>query len=257
MINGNFEAEWDTLDGARQQIKEQLDNLGLWVFNETVESDGRPKTVKGTGDSYPTAISSARSKVPRNAHVLEEKEVVSPSEKSLEIEAPDEASARKKVGHQLYNDAYIERITTKSERKNGILGIGKKDPVYKIDIIQPSVAEIKYAMKARIKVEAGEMPSSGYCQRCGKAGSSARTSEKSINYFCSSSCEESYFKVSLANVLSNRMVFNMTGQDISSTLDGVRRTGNMPTYCWACGHKLSASDTTCHCCNKSQEIRRF
>jgi hypothetical protein len=187
-----------------------------------------------------------------------EREALASSHKSVDVEGFDEGTARISAKRIIHNTARIETIRLKREGRKGFLGIGKKPHVYQVEVFQPVVAEVSFKAKAKIRVEIGEIPSSGYCQMCGRGNSTAHKSGESVHYFCSSSCSERYFKAALGATLfgPGTAFINMSGQDLSGTITAGRAMAASATaHCWSCGATIPMTKDTCGACGKEQEIK--
>jgi hypothetical protein len=259
MNNNVLEIEADSLQTARQQAKAQVP-AGLCMLSETILSDGKQSTAKGVADSASAALEKARKDVPDGAEIVSEKELVPTSHRSIEVEAFDEQAARlsaeKTIGWSW--SAKIERVILKTEGKKGFLGMGKKPNLYQVTVFQPSVAEVRFGRKAKIRVEIGEIPSSGYCQRCGRPNSPAEKSEKSVHFFCSPACRDNYYKAKLGAVLFDpgRFIINASGQDISGMMaSGRAMAATATSYCWSCRAIVPMTEDKCGSCRVAQEIK--
>jgi len=258
MENKVMEIEATSLNAAREQAKANITKKGLRIVSEKILSDGKEQTVNAVADSVSAAFEIARGKIPEGAQVLKEHEMILPSQKSMEVEAFDEKNARTLARQMVDSTARIETLTMKKIGKKGFLGIGKKPHLYQVDISQPAVVSISFQLKARIRVEVGEIPSTGYCQMCGRSNSPAEKSQSSIYFFCSSSCRERYFKSKIASIVfsPNTFILNSSGQDLSGIIASGRANAAQATaYCWFCGKLISMSKDTCSMCGNEQEIK--
>lgn len=168
-----IEIEADSLKEAREQLKSQIPE-GSQVLSERVVSDGKPQTVKTSGDTMEAALAQAQSKIPPNADILEKKESI-PEQKAIKIivEAFDEQSAKskaeQKVKQRSVNMVTVQTVRLVAAGSKGFLGIGKKPSQYEIELLEhlPATVEITYKTKAKIsakirKHEPGEIS----CPRC-------------------------------------------------------------------------------------------
>jgi hypothetical protein len=257
MNNNVLEIEADSLQTARQQAKAKVP-AGLFMLSETILSDGKQSTAKGVADSASAALEKARKDVPDGAEIVSEKELVPASHRSIELEAFDEQAASLSAKKMIDSTARIEGILVKTEGKKGFLGMGKKPNLYQVTVFQPSVAEVRFGRKAKIRVEIGEIPSSGYCQRCGRPNSPAEKSEKSVHFFCSPACRDNYYKAKLGAVLfgPGRFIINASGQDISGTIaSGRAMAATATSYCWSCRAIVPMAEDKCGSCRVEQEIK--
>jgi len=251
------EIEAGTLEAARQQAKDKVP-AGASLLSETILSDGKERSARGVADSAAAALEKARQDVPEGAAVVSEKELLPAKHSSIEVEAFDEPAARQAAQQKIGSTSRIEGIVLKTAGKKGLLGMGKTPGVYQANVFQPSTAEVRFKRKARIRVAFGEIPDSGYCQRCGRANSPVEKSEKSIYFFCSPGCRDSYFKAKLGAVLfsPNRFIINASGQDISGMMASGRQMAAAATaHCWSCGASVRMVEDKCAGCGTEQDIR--
>jgi len=250
--------EGDSLEEARAQAKAKTPP-GLFVLSEKILADGKQSSMQGMAETAEEAAVQARGKVPPDTKVVGEKLKVAPERRTLEVEAWDQASAEEKVKKEISRTSRLEGIAMKTAGRKGVLGIGKTPHIYAATVFQPAIFEVVYKGKARIQVEIGERTHApaGHCQSCGTASAPAKVSEKKVHYFCSSGCEERYFKSKIGTLMFGRstFIFNASGQDISSMLASGRDAADRArAYCWSCGRNIPMSDDKCSSCGKEQEI---
>jgi hypothetical protein len=257
MKNEVYEIEADSLELARKQAKDKVPT-GLRLLSEVILCDGKERTKEGIADSATGAFEKARKDVPNGAAIVSEKELIPTSHSSIEVEAFDEQAARLSAKPKIGNKAVIESLVLKTSGKKGFLGMGKKPHIYQINVFQPSVVEVRFKLKAKIRIEIGEIPSTGYCQMCGKSNSPVEKTEKSAHVFCSGTCRDQYFKAKVAALLfsPDRFIMNATGQDISSMISSGRAMAESAmSYCWSCGHQVHMTENKCGFCGVNQEIK--
>jgi uncharacterized C2H2 Zn-finger protein len=149
-----IEIEAATLEEAREQVKSQLAE-GRRLLSEKVISDGKPRAVKAIADTTEEAFAKAQGEIPTDASVLERKEVATPEQKVVTVEAFDEQTANARVASQVGNTAIVKAIRLTTTGKQGFLGIGKKPNQYRAEVFQQAVVEIIYKTKAKISAEIG------------------------------------------------------------------------------------------------------
>jgi len=178
MFEKTIEVEADSLEEAREQLKSQIPD-DYQVFSEQTVSDGKPQTVKASGETIETALANAQGKIPSSADILEKKETA-PEQKVIEItyEAFDEQSARsnaeseaKKRSDRLrWKMVTVQSVRLVAAGNRGFLGIGKKPNQYAIELVEhlPPTVEITYKAKAKISAKVGKLePGEVRCPRCG------------------------------------------------------------------------------------------
>jgi ribosomal protein L7/L12 len=153
--NQIIEVEAETLKEAREkaiaQIPEDLDLVYVKII-----SDGKPMTVQAIEDTTEEAFAKAQGEIPANASILEKKEIATPDQKVVMVEALDEQSARAQAEIQIGKTAKVKAVRLKTAGKQGFLGVGKKQNQYEAEIFQPAVVEITYKTKARISARIGK-----------------------------------------------------------------------------------------------------
>lgn len=256
MADEVLEIEAETLSAAREQAKAKVAK-GSLILSETIVSDGKEQTVRAAADSPSAAFEMARKDVPDGAQILREEEAISSSRKSIDVEGFSEDSAKAAAQRMVDSTARIEALSMKRPGKKGFLGIGRKPGLYQADVFQPLVVSIRFKVKARIRVEIGEIPSTGHCQMCGRRNSPADKSESSVHFFCSSPCRGNYFKASIGSVLfgPGTSIVNASGQDLSGIIaSGRASAAQAAAHCWSCGVSIPMSKDICGTCGNNQKI---
>lgn len=109
---------------------------------------GKTMTVKAVADTLEEAFAQARAKVPDNTVVLEERELASPSSKTITIEAFDEQtaswSAKSQATSEFGNTAIVKDLTRTLMGQKGFFGIGKKPHQYEAELVRRAAVEIDY-----------------------------------------------------------------------------------------------------------------
>ncbi len=227
---------------------------GLAILSETVLASGSPNMIGGLGETADEAAARARREVPPDTKIIWERLRDAAERKILEVQAWDRSSAEEKVKKKINHTCRIERIEMTAAGRKGVFGIGKTPNTYSAAVFQPAVYDVAFQGRARIRVEIGERTHapSGYCQLCGIEAAPAKAGDKNIHYFCSSQCEESYFKAKLATLMFSRdaFIFNASGQDISGQVE----SGRAWATCWSCGDKILMTAKKCVSCGKEQDI---
>lgn len=186
---------------------------------------------------------------------------------------------------QSSSTATFSEIELVSKAKKGFLGIGRKSNVYRARVSQPAVVGIIFRKKAKLELEVGELPPTGFCQFCGKSDArqyvGAETNPghyepETIRYFCGRSSLMSFCKAKMetfeieyslhrdlmgfGSAMALQGAMKGDGRASSmleglSTLQGQSKTSNV--YCWSCGKSLLPLSDVCVHCQKKQKIRRL
>src|SRR5262245_64331358 len=102
-----IEVEAESLSEAYKQLKCCLPSDLGWLSKEVV-SDGQPKMVQATADTFEAALTIARQSLPPEAIIIQEVEVTPPKQQVVRVEAFNELEAvanakwlaREKVGYK-------------------------------------------------------------------------------------------------------------------------------------------------------------
>jgi hypothetical protein len=149
-----IEVEADTLEEARAQLRSQIPAV-CYVLSERVISDGRPQTATAVADTVEAALARAEGEVPPNATVLDKKQVTLPGQKTMRVEAFDEASARALVQSKIGDTETVHSVKLTVPGRKGFLGVGKTAHHYEAVVSQRAVAAIIYTQRARVSAEIG------------------------------------------------------------------------------------------------------
>ena len=155
-----IEAEAESLEEARERIESQMPE-GWQLLSEKIISDGEPKTVKVSADTTKAAFTKAQRKIPREADVLEKRELVSPERKVITVEAFDEqtanSNARSEAKKAFGDAAVVKSLSFAVAGKKGFLGMGKKPDQYEVEVlVRQATVEVSYKLEARISAEVGD-----------------------------------------------------------------------------------------------------
>ena len=88
-----FEIEDESLELEREQAKAKI-SKGMDLLSEVILCDGKPQSVKAVADSVVAAFEDARKMVPEGSEITEEKELFSPTRKTLEVRSFNETEAK-------------------------------------------------------------------------------------------------------------------------------------------------------------------
>jgi len=154
-----IEVEAETLEEARELVTSQIPE-GFYLLSEQVISNGKPKAEKAVANTIEKAFVKARSAIPGNANILEERKLTFPGTRVIKVAASNKADAVTQVRtqHQVSNAAIIKSILLMIPGSNGVFGIGKRTPQYEVEISQPAEVEIIYQTKAKISVRIRDWP---------------------------------------------------------------------------------------------------
>jgi hypothetical protein len=144
-----FEAE--TLEEARKRAYSQPPE-GLVVISEQIISNGKT-TARAVADTTDAAFAKARSEIPSDAEILEERVVTAPETRIVRIEAVSDQDAAAKSQDQFNGSVVVKNLQLIASGRKGFLGIGKVLNLYEVEILQQSVVEIAYKTVAKISVE--------------------------------------------------------------------------------------------------------
>jgi hypothetical protein len=78
-----------------------------------------------------------------------------------------------------------------------------------------------------------------------------------VHFFCSSDCQERYFKAKVGTLMfgSDTFIVNATDQDISGMIASGRAMAERATaHCWSCGAVVPMAADECGSCGTEQEI---
>lgn len=160
-----IEMEADTLEEVRARLKGHVPR-GMELLSEKVLSDGIQKSSKGVADTMEAAFRQAQSNIPSTAEITGKREVSSPGEKTIAIEAFDEENALAEAKRRVGETALVRSADVIATGKKGFLGIGKKRNRYEVQISQLAVAEVTFKEKAKIRAAIGKRPK---CDKCGRS----------------------------------------------------------------------------------------
>jgi hypothetical protein len=156
MTTQMIEIEAESLDEARCRIEEHIPE-GFCLISEKIISDGRPRTVKALADTTREAFEKALIQVPSDGNVLEKKEIVTPEQRSIVVDAFDEQKAisyaRQQSISQSGNAIVVNSVKLVTAGRKGIFGLGKTPHKYEVEIFRQAAVEIGYKTKARISLE--------------------------------------------------------------------------------------------------------
>ena len=144
-----IEVEAESLEQAREQLKSQIPD-GLYLLSEQVFRDGKPGAVEIIAETAEEAFAKAQGEVPVGAEILEKKELSTPKQKVIPVEAFDEHSARlsakmdaKRVGGEplvvLIDRSVIGTIPEEEARTTGREFTLPDDTVLKVGLVYGQV----------------------------------------------------------------------------------------------------------------------
>lgn len=144
--------EGESLAEAKKQVKRKILSIkGPFLkLDSKIISDGKPKTIRSVAQTVEEAFEKARKDVPTDGGVLDKKVYLSPEKKEFTIEALDEQDARKRAKERIDDTASLRSVELVSPGRKGVLGIGRKLSIYKVQAFQRAVVEVTYKKKAKI-----------------------------------------------------------------------------------------------------------
>jgi hypothetical protein len=111
-------------------------------------------TVEGEGKSIEAAIEAARTRVPSQAFDVSSAEIIQQGQEGIvEIQAQTETEARERWKIQTPQAAALETFKCEVQPKDGFLGIGKKQGLWKAYWSKPFKARISYKVPAQVTVK--------------------------------------------------------------------------------------------------------
>jgi uncharacterized C2H2 Zn-finger protein len=159
----DFEAE--SVEEAREKVGSQIPEGFRW-FTTQILSDGKPQTIHVSAETIEAAFLKAQNELPADTTVLEKKEISTPGQKTITIEAFEEKNAKSMVMSQCGDAAIIREIGLITTGKKGFLGMGNKPNQYKAEVTIQATVEIIHKKRAKIRVE---LAPKDYlrCPKCG------------------------------------------------------------------------------------------
>jgi hypothetical protein len=266
------EIEADTLDDVQEKINAQASNE-QHILGEKRLRGGDPEWVSAYSDILELAHEQARKKIPKKAIIVTEKEESLPVHKILEIGAIDETSAMLMAEEMVRRDrGRIEKIHLKEKGRQGFLGIGKKLPIYSVEVFQPAVVVIWYRSPYKFQLILGKLPLKAYCQMCGKSGAEIFMSDNSQHYFCSLDCKDYYFNMEIEARAANRtamqasfgiLKYEIGGLESNLGVQGIaesmvsssKKFLQANVHCWLCGTENPIIENSCKSCGVDQGIK--
>lgn len=177
--------EAETLEEARAQAATRI-SPGELPLSETVESDGRPVSVRGSGQTADDALAKLQAEVPQGATIVEKRVLRDASVRPVDVAAADERAAREAALARSEMEATVVSIVETEPGKRGILGIGRRAPEWRVEVFCSAEMEIRYKTPARIVVRTGTRPENWEqlvgAIRAMKAGSSGRQLSDALPY---------------------------------------------------------------------------
>lgn len=154
---GDIIVEAETLEEARAQVAARIPP-GEFLISETVESDGQPKSVRGSGQTADEALAKLHAQVPQGATILENRVLADASVRTVAVVAADEFAASQAALVQTEKEATVVSVIQTEPRKRGILGIGRRAPGWQVEVLCWAQMEIRYKTAARIVAQTGTRP---------------------------------------------------------------------------------------------------
>jgi hypothetical protein len=146
--------EADSLEQAKRQLWLQIPK-GLQFLSEEIVSDGMPKTVRGIAETPEAAFAKALGQVPLGSNIMKRQEIVAFHIRTISVDADNESEARVEAAAQISETETVSSLALSAPGRKGFLGIGKKPQRYKAQVLQPAIAEVTYAGRARLSVTVG------------------------------------------------------------------------------------------------------
>jgi hypothetical protein len=150
-------SEADTLAEARR-IANSKTPAGRFIVSERVLGDGLARTVKASGDNVEAAFAEAERNRPAGLAEVSRKQVKAREQRTLTVEAADEASAREGVQRQLTRQERLDTLTQVFAGTRGFLGIGRKPAQWQAEVRSLVEVEITFKNRAKLAVQIGSKP---------------------------------------------------------------------------------------------------
>jgi hypothetical protein len=157
-IKKELDVEADSLEEARKRARSTLTGDEVLLSQEVI-SDAGTVTVTGVGATIEAAFEDAERKVPHNALLLARRELVSPLERTFEITASDEPTAKSLAEKCTGARAKLESVVLKTPGRKGFLGIGRRPNIYTARVLRRAEVEISFRPKAKLHVRIGTVRS--------------------------------------------------------------------------------------------------
>jgi hypothetical protein len=230
------EFEADTLDQARALAAAQVPQ-GLDLLVEVVLSDGEPVSKLVTADSPEKATQEALKEMPQGAQLKFQGVQHAGKPITQEVLAQEKIEAVEVVRRQCESEPHIITVELKSPARIGLLGLGKRPPVWRVVFYEHPHYWVRFESKAKLRVEYGTLPPEGYCQNCGKPNSAWTVvgKEREKYCFCSAGCGAKFMATKLSAILAPS------------------RHGHEIVHCWNCGWAIGlTTEKTCGSCKRLQ-----
>jgi hypothetical protein len=143
------------LEAARAQARTRIPQ-GFYLLSEEILLDGKPRSIKATGETLEAAFAKAASEVPRNACVIEKNALQRPQVDVIRVSADNEDSARKQAESRIDKTTLIKKITLVIPSKRGFLSIGKTKNQYDVEVSKQTIVELTYKTNAKLAITIGD-----------------------------------------------------------------------------------------------------
>lgn len=143
--------ESDTIDKARLLLAQRA-SVGLKVISEEIVLDGQEQVLSIDGTTTEEATLQAKKEVPAQAQIIRMTETLSPSKRTVRIQAWSEQEAKAEVEKSIGVDEKVESLRLVGEGRKGFLGIGKSKNDYEISLLKKAIVEVTYKQPAKLRV---------------------------------------------------------------------------------------------------------
>jgi hypothetical protein len=135
--------EADSLEEARRR----LHTPELIVLEESILHEGKLENIEAVADTVEEAFGRAESRVPATAKIEARNIRLAPKRIMLLVQADDEESAGKGKAE------LIVSVSLSKKGRKGFWEFGKTSNVYEVVVVQPSVVEIMFREKTKIRAK--------------------------------------------------------------------------------------------------------
>lgn len=149
--------EADSVEETRK-IAESQQPKGFQISTENIINDGKPVSIQTIANTAEEAYAKLQKKIPSDAEIIKREGLSRAGERTKEIEAFDEDTAKKSRKLKIKDFESFMTIEMIKEGSKGFLGMNKKPHLYRITISKR--AKVKVIFKKKAKVEYSFTPKS-------------------------------------------------------------------------------------------------
>ena len=150
MRQETIEVEAESLPEAMSRLQARVPP-GLFLLSRVIRSDGAPTKIRAVGTTVEQAFATVQASLPKDASIVEQKVLHSPTTRTYTFEAETEQDAKRRADSYVSRTTKLLQLALAVPGKKGLLGMGRRANQFQAEVLEMAEVEVTSKLPARVR----------------------------------------------------------------------------------------------------------